>query len=67
MAFADVFGNILKPFVNSYKEASNQQNRGTVIRNAADAVAKSRDLLEDPAIGLPKDLKTVCPKFILSL
>ena len=51
MAFADIFGNILKPFVNNYKEASNQQNRAIVIRNAANAVVKSRDLLDSEYPG----------------
>jgi hypothetical protein len=60
MAFGDIFGNILEPFVQSYKEATNQKNKAVIIKNAADAVAKSRDLLEDTAMDLPKDLKTVC-------
>jgi hypothetical protein len=61
MAFADIYSNILEPFIQSYKEAKNQKTRAVVIQNAADAVTKSRDLLEDTAVALPKDLKTVCP------
>lgn len=61
MAFGDIYCNILLPFVESYKLATNQKNRAVIIKNAAEAVVKSRHLLEDTGIDLPKDLNTVRP------
>jgi hypothetical protein len=60
MAFSDVYSNILTPFVESYKAATNQKMRAIVIQNAADAVKKSSHLLKDSGVALPKDLKAVC-------
>ena len=60
MSFTQVYTNILLPFVESYKAAKNEKNRALVIKNAADVVSKSRHLLEDQGVNLPKDLKTVC-------
>ena len=37
-----------------------KKNRALIVKNAAEAVLKSRHLLEDKGIDLPKDLKTVC-------
>jgi hypothetical protein len=59
MAIGDVFGEVLLPFAESYKDAKNEKNRALVVKNAADAVSKSTHLLEDNGVGLPKDLKTV--------
>jgi hypothetical protein len=58
MAISEVFGEVLFPFVESYKDAKNEKNRALVVKNAADAVLKSSHLLEE-GLGLPKDLKTV--------
>lgn len=60
MPFSEIYCNILGPFVESYKLATNQKNRAVVIKNAVEAVLKSRHLLEDTGIDLPKDLNTVC-------
>jgi hypothetical protein len=59
MAISEVFGEVLFPFVESYKDAKNEKNRALVVKNAADAVLKSSHLLEEQGVGLPKDLKTV--------
>jgi hypothetical protein len=61
MAFNKTYGDILFPFVDNYKVATNEKTRALVIKNAVDAVINSRHLLEDTGIDLPKDLKTVCP------
>jgi hypothetical protein len=58
MSFAEVYSDLLLPFVESYKEANNEKNRTLVVKNAADAVLNSRNLLEE-GVDLPKDLKTV--------
>jgi hypothetical protein len=58
MAFGDIYSSILLPFAKSYK-AKNEKGRAQVVKDAMDAVLKSRDLLEDQGGNLPKDLKTV--------
>jgi hypothetical protein len=67
MSFSEVYGDILLPFVENYKEAKNEKNRAQVVKNAADAVSSSSQLLEDQGVNLPKDLKSVriCPFSIL--
>jgi hypothetical protein len=60
MPFTDIYASILLPFVERYKVAENQKSRALVIKKAAEAVMKSRHLLEDTGIDLPKDLNTVC-------
>jgi hypothetical protein len=59
MAFSEDYGGILLPFVEKYKAAKNEKARKAILKTAADAVSKSRDLLEDDATELPKDLPTV--------
>jgi hypothetical protein len=59
MAFSEDYGGILLPFVEKYKSAKNEKARKAILKTAADAVSKSRDLLEDDATELPKDLPTV--------
>jgi hypothetical protein len=59
MTFSEDNAAILLPFVESYKEAGNAKERKSVIKNAADAVSNSNDLLEDDRNELPKDLATV--------
>jgi hypothetical protein len=63
MAFSDDYATILSPFVEKYKTAKNENARKSVLKNAADAVKKSRDLREDNVTELPKELETVCPYF----
>jgi hypothetical protein len=63
MTFTKEYGSILLPFVNQYKAAKNENGRKAVVKSAADAVASSRDQLEDKGADLPKDLPTVCPIF----
>ena len=60
MSFSEVYGDILLPFVEKYKEAKNEKNRAQVVKNAADAVSSSSQLLENQGVDLPKDLKSVC-------
>lgn len=59
MTFSEDYGRILLPFVEKYKAAKNEKARKAVLKTAADAVLKSRDLLEDDVTELPKDLPTV--------
>lgn len=59
MSLSKVFGNIISPFVQNFKDAKNEKQRLSVIKEAADAVLKSKDLLEDKEAGLPKDLPSV--------
>lgn len=61
MSFSKVYSDLLLPFVENYKLAKNEKNRGQVVKNAADAVSSSSQLLEDQGVNLPKDLKSVCP------
>lgn len=60
MTFSDDYASILLPFVEEYKAAKNDKGRKAVLKNAADAVSKSRNLREDNVTELPKDLPTVC-------
>ena len=62
MAFSKLYSGVLAPFVEKFKEAKNEKSRKTVVNNAADAVERSKDLLEDQE-DLPKDLQTVCISF----
>jgi hypothetical protein len=60
MAFDEEICEILVPFVDNYKEAGNQIKRKEVIKNATEAVRKSRESLEDQDGVLPKNLSLVC-------
>jgi hypothetical protein len=60
MAFDEEICNILVPFVDNYKEAGNEVKRKQVVKNAAEAVRKSRESLEDQDVVLPKNLPLVC-------
>ena len=60
MTFSNVYGSLLLPFIQNYKEAKNEKGRKVVVGKAADAVRKSRNLLEDKGADLPKDLQMVC-------
>jgi hypothetical protein len=60
MSFSKVYSSILSPFVEKYQEAKNQKGRSEVLKNAADAVLKGRELVEEKGLDLPKDLTTVC-------
>ena len=62
MLFSELYGNLLSPFVQKFKDAKNEKGRKTVVNNAADAVKKGKDLHEY-SDNLPKDLKTVCNVF----
>jgi hypothetical protein len=66
MSFVDVYGSLLTPFVLKYKEAKNEKGRSAVLKNAADAVSESKDLMEEEAGQIPKDLKAVRELFSLS-
>lgn len=65
MSFCDAYASLLEPFLKSYKGAKNIKERTTVIKNAADAVLKSSNLLEDKGLELPNDVKTVGFFFII--
>jgi hypothetical protein len=56
MSFSKVYASLLLPFVEKYKEAKNEKGRTAVVKNAADAVLKSKNLLEEEGANLPKDL-----------
>jgi hypothetical protein len=61
MAFSNVYSIIILSFIKSYNEATNEKkSRGIIVKNAADAVLKSRHLLKDKGIDLPNNLKKVC-------
>ena len=60
MAFDEDICKILSPFVNKYKEAGNEVKRKAIVKNATDAVRKSRESLEDQEDSLPKNLPLVC-------
>lgn len=63
MTFTDDYGIVLSPFVVEYKSAKNEKGRKAVLKDAADAVMRSKELLEDGGADLPKDLQTVCFSF----
>ena len=44
MTFSKIYGNIILPFIEQYKDAKNDKARKVVIANAADAVKKSKVL-----------------------
>ena len=60
MAFDEDICEILSPFVENYKEAGNEVKRKGVVKNATEAVKKSREFLEDHDDSLPKNLPLVC-------
>lgn len=59
MTFTQLYSGVLTPFIKTFKEAKNEQGRKAVVKNAAEAVRKAKDLLEE-VDDLPKDLQTVC-------
>lgn len=59
MSFTEVYKDVLSPFMKKYKEAENKKLGKAVLKNAAEAVVKSRDSLEIKG-DLPKDLENVC-------
>ena len=62
MLFSELYGNLLPPFVQKFKDAKNEKGRKIVVNNAADAVKKGKDLHEY-SDNLPKDLKSICNLF----
>jgi hypothetical protein len=58
MTFTEAYRKVLSPFSKRYEEAENGKAGRAVLKEAADAVVKSRDLLEDKG-DLPKDLEKV--------
>lgn len=66
MSFGKVYGNVLSPFVKEFEKAKNEKEKKEVIKNAADALLKSRETLEDASDDLPKDLQSVSTNFFLS-
>jgi hypothetical protein len=59
MSFTEVYNEVLSPFAEKFKEAENEKLRKAILMNAANAVLRSRDLLEVKE-DLPKDLEKVC-------
>jgi hypothetical protein len=55
MSFTEVYNEVLSPF---FREAENEKLRKAILKNAADAVVRSRDSLEVME-DLPKDLEKV--------
>ena len=64
MTFTKTYRALLFPFIEQFKEVTSKKEKKTVIKNAVDAVKKSKALLED-ADDLPKDVSAVCLFFIL--
>ena len=60
MTFTNDYSIVLSPFVVEYKSAKNEKGRKAVVKDAADAVMRSKELQEDGGEDLPKDLQTVC-------
>jgi hypothetical protein len=58
MSLSKVFHTLLAPFVEKYRTETNIKGKSNVVKDAADAVSKSRDMLED-GVDLPKDLRAV--------
>ena len=74
MPFTDAYANVLHPFIDDYKRGQNIKEKRKAVNDAADAVSKSQNLLEDEGLDLPKDLKTVgffifypSPVFLINL
>ena len=59
MTFTEDYGKVLSPFLKKYQVEENEKQRRAVLKNAAEAVVKSRDLLEEKTDDLPKDIQTV--------
>jgi hypothetical protein len=59
MTFTQSYGAVISPFVKSFKEATTEKARTTVVRVAVDSVKKCKALVEDME-DLPKDLPAVC-------
>jgi hypothetical protein len=59
MSFTQVYGNILLPFVENYKNAKNEKARKAVVETATTAVLNSKNLLEEKGLELPQDIKAV--------
>ena len=66
-SFTELHGETLEPFVEKYDKAKNQKERDGVLKNAADALKKTVDGMEDKRIKLPKDLKLVYLFLFLNL
>jgi len=66
MSFGKVYCNILSPFLKEYKSVKNQKERKGVINNAAEALLKTRETLEDGMDDLPNDLKGVSEPLLSS-
>lgn len=67
MSFTQVYGNILAPFVENYKNAKNEKARKGVVETATNAVLNSKNLLEEKGLELPHDLKAVCRSLLILL
>ena len=50
---------VLSPFLKKHQVEENEKRRRAVLKNVAEAVVKSRDLLEEETDDLPKDIQTV--------
>lgn len=58
MAFTDIYNTVLTPFLKKFKDAENEKVKKTILKNASEAVIKSRDTMEVKG-DLPKDLEKV--------
>jgi hypothetical protein len=59
MSFSEVYGSVLEPFIQKFKDGENEKGRRAVVRDAAEAVKNYREMQEDEGAALPKDLQTV--------
>ena len=46
MLFSELYGNLLSPFVQKFKDDKNEKVQKTVVNDAADTVKKGKDLHE---------------------
>ena len=58
MTFTEDYGKVLSPFLKKYQVEENEKQRRAVLKNAAKAMVKSRDLLKEKTDDLPKDIQT---------
>ena len=59
MTFTEDYGKVLSPFLKKYQVEENEKWRRAVLKNMAEAVVKSRDLLKEKTDDLPKDIQMV--------
>ena len=59
MSFTESYSTVLKPFFDDYKASTNEKERRTIVKRAADAVTTAKGQLEEEQVVLPKHLQAV--------